>query len=780
MNVTGTRGTGWPEVVWAAAPLRGIDARARAEIEAAGRLVATLPGQVLFRAGDPADSLFVVVGGAFSLVALRRGETAPSVIRRAARGDVFGEEATVTSFGARQMDARCDEPGQIAEVPIAVLRRALVRAGATELLSRLERALRRVATFDLLRSAAFTRALPDRDLELLLDAAQHVEVPRGGHVYREGDSSDHGYLVAQGILQAQSDDQGRLRVEAYLARGDLFGDDELEDRSRRRVGVVASGPAWVIAFPRDAFLGVARRQRRSLDGVRRLRVEGMPAPPPPGMQTTRGVFQDLYRMRVARSLLVIDQDSCVRCGHCAWSCASTHDDGISRLIRRGDKIIVQRDDVERDDAAVVARARAAASPRGPALAPLLVPNSCQHCKNPSCMIDCPTGAIGRDARGEVFIREELCTGCGSCAKACPWDNIQIAPRPAAEAKKVGFPDVAVKCDLCSTSAGGPACVAACPTSAIARIDPNAALVELRVPASATRLAGGGGSGLANGGAVGAGGGQLGASALLPRATPAWPWVLGAAVASVGLGAAPPSAWGSGIVAGILFALLVAYAGFKRTPRLLARLRAGGLFARVLYVAHLSLGALGLGAVAWHTHGRAPGNLAGALTLAMALALATGALGALVYALVPRRLSRLERTSALPEELRARGLELDERVFTRLSGKSEVVKTLYAKVLRPYRGSPLGTARLLVTGLSLREEEARVNRRLATLLEGRKSERTDGLPELVRLVVERRATSAARVLTWMLRAWLGVHLAATAVSAVLVVAHLVVVLLGARR
>ena len=40
----------------------------------------------------------------------------------------------------------------------------------------------------------------------------------------------------------------------------------------------------------------------------------------------------------------------------------------------------------------------------------------------------PTGAIGRDPKGEVFIREDLCTGCGNCAKGCPLDNIQMAPR----------------------------------------------------------------------------------------------------------------------------------------------------------------------------------------------------------------------------------------------------------------------------------------------------------------------------------------------------------------
>jgi Fe-S-cluster-containing dehydrogenase component len=769
----------WPEMVWDAVVLRGIDARARAEIEAAGRLLTLKSGDIVYRAGEPADALYVVIDGACELTAIRRGEAEASVIRRAGRGDVFGEEATVVAFGVRQMEARSAprETTVVAEVPLTVLRRAIGRAGGGEIASRLERALKRAATVDLLRTTSFTRVLPERDLEVLLDAVRHVEVPRGEHVYREGDVADSAYLVADGLLQTQTDDGGKPRVEAYLTRGDLFGDDELEDRSVRRVAVVASGPAWLVAIPRDVFLVVARRNASALEGVRRVRATGLP---PQllggGTRTTAHVFQDLYRMRVARSLLVIDQDSCVRCGHCAWSCASTHDDGISRLVRRGDKVVVQRE----DDAAprageegedVVARVVRLA--KEASFAPLLVPNSCQHCKNPSCMIDCPTGAIGRDARGEVFIREDLCTGCGSCAKACPWDNIQIAPRAAPPASGQGsaknaYPDVAVKCDLCAGSAAGPACVASCPTQAIARIDPNQALVELRSAPRATVL---GGAGASAGAGAGAGASALG---LFPRKIPAWPWMVGAAAGGCGLWAAAWPAWASGVVAGALVVMLVGYSGVKRAPRVLARLRGSSRLGRSLYVAHIALGVLALGAVLGHTHGSAPGNAAGALALAMALALATGLLGAAIHVLLPPRLARLERGSVLPEELSARRRELDERIFTQLSGRSEVVKTLYGRILRPYRAARFGGVLLLASGRRLREEEKRVRATLNGLLEGRRSERLDGLDELVRLVVEHRAVGALRLLTFALRGWLPVHLAATATAVVLLVAHVIAV------
>ncbi|MBX3224136.1 MAG: cyclic nucleotide-binding domain-containing protein [Labilithrix sp.] len=728
----------WPEVVWDAPMLRALDARARTEIEAAGRVRRLRAGEVLFAPGDPADALHVVASGAVTLSGVRRGEVEAAIIRRAREGDVLGEEATVAAFSTRQLEARCEADAIVAELPLVVLKRAATRAGGAELMAKVERALRRAAALDLLRTTSFTRGLPEADLEVLLDAARHLHVARGEHVYRAGDVAAEAFFVADGLVQAQSDDEGKPRVEAYLGRGDLFGDEELAERESRAVAVVAGGPTWLVAVPRDVFVLVARRNAGRLDAARRLRSESAAALERlrPGGQTTAHVFRDLYRMRIARSLLVIDQDSCIRCGHCAWSCADAHEDGVSRLVRRGDKIVV-RDGASADGPS-----------GGGGTAPLLVPNSCQHCKNPSCMIDCPTGAIGRDARGEVFIREDLCTGCGSCAKACPWENIQMAPRR----DEAAYPAVAVKCDLCKGVDGGPACVASCPTQAITRIDPSAALVELRVPGKS-------------------------APPVLPERVAAWPLTLGAGLAGIGIAALRLDRWSSGVLAGALVLLLVGYALGKRARRPLAKLRGRAPLSRWLYVGHLAVGAFACGVFASHVAGRVPPNAAGALTLAIALAAITGAIGAAINAFAPRALSRIERKSVLPEELAARPKEIDERLFAALSGKSELVKTLFVKALGPYRRSALGPAALLLSRRTLREEERAVRARLDALTGGKKGDALAGLDELVRLVVEHRAVRAQRVVTATLRGWLVPHLAATAAAIVLTVLHVVAVTTG---
>jgi Fe-S-cluster-containing dehydrogenase component len=119
------------------------------------------------------------------------------------------------------------------------------------------------------------------------------------------------------------------------------------------------------------------------------------------------------------------------------------------------------------------------------------------------MDDCPPDALRRHPNGEVYIMDN-CIGCGNCVSNCPYDVIQMAavqeyrPRGVlwdllfgasrkgkAEAEPGGsHSEHAVKCDLCrnlpARRSGGAraACVAACPTGALVRVDPRAFVDEI--------------------------------------------------------------------------------------------------------------------------------------------------------------------------------------------------------------------------------------------------------------------------------------------------------------
>jgi Fe-S-cluster-containing dehydrogenase component/CRP-like cAMP-binding protein len=760
---------GWPRSVFSAALLRGLDERGRQELSAAGRLLELASGDALYRAGERGNALYVVASGALALSAAKRTDEREVELRRVESGDSCGEEACV---GATfRSSARAAGAALVAELPVAMVRRALVRAGGHDVAERIERRLRRKATAELLATLAFTAELPEADRELLLDAAEHRALVRGEVVYRAGEPASHLWLVADGMVQLQTEDDERLRVRAYLVRGDFFGDDDVLRGTPRSVSAVASGASLLISIPAKVARTVADRNPEVLRRLRRVAADQESAQHDvmearPGQ--TQHAFRDLYRLQVARSLLVIDLDSCVRCGHCAWSCEELH--GVARLVRRGDKIV----------------ARVGGSDREPA--PLMLPNSCQHCDNPACMVDCPTGAIGRDPRGEVYIRAELCTGCGACAKACPWDNIQMVPRPDsaprppstdAGLREQPFRELAVKCDLCRDY-DGPACVKSCPTEAIFRLHPSEELPDIG------RL-------LRRGDEVEA----------APQRAPRQEWPLLAGAAALAAGAAAvgielnargaidtwrgPGLW-MGVLAAVSFLALIAYVVPKRGVRWWSRRRSrslrvgeGGaaakeprtrsLVAPQLRI-HVLVGLLGTALALTHGGARFTPTLGGALLASFVFASATGLFAMIAYALVPRRLARIERRAALPEDFAPARRERIDRLYRMVSGKSEVVKRLFERVLVPYLRRPFGWIALLASGRSLGAETRALRARIDRMLEGRGSERLAGLDDLIDLVVELRALRAQRVLTASLRLWLPIHLVAVATSTVLLVAHVI--------
>jgi Fe-S-cluster-containing dehydrogenase component/CRP-like cAMP-binding protein len=144
--------------------------------------------------------------------------------------------------------------------------------------------------------------------------------------------------------------------------------------------------------------------------------------------------------------MLIDTDRCTGCDDCVQACASTHG-GNPRFKRHG-----------------------------PIHENIQVTNACMHCADPVCLIGCPTGAIHRHERGPVVIDDATCIGCGTCANACPYDNIsmvEIRDQNGAFVVDEGSQEPivkATKCDLCFDQLGGPACQRACPHDALIRVD----------------------------------------------------------------------------------------------------------------------------------------------------------------------------------------------------------------------------------------------------------------------------------------------------------------------
>ncbi len=797
------RASPWPDSLFSSAPvLRSLDAAGRRALEDAGRLRSLAAGRRVYAPDELADSFFVVERGEVELLARGRGLASDTLelIRIARPGETFGEEATLP-HARRIYEARARSDARVAEIPAALFRRALGRAGRDERDAPEHRLLRRRFTADRLRGIDWVRALGQADFELVLDAAVEHSFDRGERIYALGDAPDGLWLIVDGLVQLQREtDEGRVQVSAYLREGDVFGDAELLDLRPRELSAVAMGacrllcvaPAGVRSLI-DRNPGLLARLRRVTHERREQQAQAVGQAP----HATRHAFADLYRMQMARSLLTIDQDTCVRCGHCAWSCEQVH--GVARLVRRGDKVITRLRVIDSSDR----RSH-----------DLLLPNSCQHCQNPVCMLDCPTGAIGREAGGEVFIREELCTGCGNCAKACPWENIRMAPRrpgPAGEAQRFApalvaaaerkgvalqqmYPAVATKCDLCREYEA-PACVQSCPTESLIRLEPQRDFAEVAA--------------------------LLGVSAANNQPTPlrarwrrwvgpslvALAGVLGIAgvIAGAGLharGVLRPSeglGFVSGWLAAALMLVLVGHALPKRAVSLWMRRRDRAAAARArlhereperplprsrvrpFYLAHLAIGLWLPALLLAHAGTRVPGSAAGLVQVLAWIVVALGLFGAGAYAVLPRRLAALERRGALPEDLLDEREHLLDRLQRDLSGKSTWLKHVTASTLLPWARQPLGGLISLASGHDLAAAQRGLRARAEALFPRELDDRPQaraatlaGLDEVIRTCVELRALPARRLATALLRGWLVPHVLVTGALLLGLIAHVLLV------
>ena len=308
-------------------------------------------------------------------------------------------------------------------------------------------------------------------------------------VIREGQLPTELIIVRSGFGRMCVDYGANQRTSAYLGKGHLFGLEEIAynalrptdtpplhyQHSLRAVGFLDALAIPIEVFASEVLPHVRKSElpetARSLAEIgperrrdrRRSRSEQRDGP---ATLATGGTASDVrhaegssfestalmetivqHRLNNGRDAMVIDLHRCTRCDDCVKACAAVHD-GNPRFVRQG--IIHDR---------------------------LQFTQACMHCSDPVCMIGCPTGAIARDSStGVLRVHDSICIGCGTCAAACPYENIAMVEitdrkgRPFID-DNAGKPiRKATKCDQCSGLPSGPACVSACPHDALVRID----------------------------------------------------------------------------------------------------------------------------------------------------------------------------------------------------------------------------------------------------------------------------------------------------------------------
>jgi len=156
--------------------------------------------------------------------------------------------------------------------------------------------------------------------------------------------------------------------------------------------------------------------------------------------------------RKIRYAMVIDTKKCVACAACVFACKQENN------VPEG----YCRDWIEQEVHGTF-----------PVLSMENRSQRCQHCDNPPCVHNCPTGASHVGEGGIVLVAAYKCTGCKACIAACPYDARYV--RPEGYVDKCTFCEHRVKLGL------EPACVSICPTGCLHfgdLNDPNSEVAHL--------------------------------------------------------------------------------------------------------------------------------------------------------------------------------------------------------------------------------------------------------------------------------------------------------------
>lgn len=368
---------------------------------------------------------------------------------RLGKGELFGEIGAMSGW-PQSVTARTAGDCRLVQIRIPALRAMKRRSRALK--DRIDQLYRQRALHAQLQSTPLFRGLNDFYIEALKEVVELISLEPGEVLVREGETVDAIYLVRSGFIKlSQHFGEGEM-ILSYLSKGMTLGEAEalIEGLGRFEATATSVEYAELVKIPTEVFWNTVRAAPEVEEtlwesATLRIREMGYSRRNPTHSEFTQ-VALDTGLVQ-GNSILVIDLDSCTRCDDCVRACAATHDDR-PRFVREGTKL---------DN--------------------LLIARSCYHCRDPVCLVGCPTGAIHRSGAGAVVdITDEICIGCGTCANNCPYDAIVMhdtGEKWADDMLPASLRDqprqVASKCDLCEDTGHGPACVSGCPQGCAFRV-----------------------------------------------------------------------------------------------------------------------------------------------------------------------------------------------------------------------------------------------------------------------------------------------------------------------
>jgi Fe-S-cluster-containing dehydrogenase component len=364
-------------------------------------------------------------------------------------GEIFGEIGAMSGW-PQSVTARTASECDLVQIRAPALR--LMKRRSSALKQRLDKIYRERALAAQLKTTPLLQQCDDAFIRSLAQKVELVSCEPDEIITPEGEPVDALYLIRSGFVKLkQKFGEGEI-VVSYLSKGMTLGEVELLVEGLKGWAYNATSVEYteLVKISREDFHATIQKFpgiERQLWEIAVFRIKEVGA-------NKRDVSQGEFIQAAlekglvqGNSILVIDMEVCTRCDDCVRACADTHG-GRPRFVREGDKY-----------------------------ENFLITKACYHCRDPVCLVGCPTGAIRRAAVGDVVeIVDSLCIGCKACANNCPYDAIvmhetgEVWPDDAIPEANRGRPRLlASKCDLCYKTNHGPACVNNCPHGCAFRI-----------------------------------------------------------------------------------------------------------------------------------------------------------------------------------------------------------------------------------------------------------------------------------------------------------------------
>jgi Fe-S-cluster-containing dehydrogenase component/CRP-like cAMP-binding protein len=764
------------------------------------RLLEYLSGEVIVRENTWESSIFYILVSGRLDATITEQEGTVIKVGEVPPGNSFGEMALLsgTPRTATVSVASGNEPALVLEFtrPAIRLLRKLPKFGRA--LDRNYRTYGLSLTLNELKD--FTNLdLPPALLQRLDDAARFAVYEKDHVLFREGDPINRVVFVRNGWIQRasgvefnpkaadlllESDDSVGLD---FLGPGTCLGLEAIDGTGNWPYSATVRGRTEVIEI---AISRLREDKEMSSAVVPFLKTSaGSESPIPSHPKDTRVLTAAGREIETGvvdgENLLVMDMAKCIRCGNCSLACHHVH--GQTRLVRRGIHI-------ERPFKA-----------NKSAIQSVLVPSVCMHCQDPECLTGCPTGAIARFPDGQIDINASTCIGCGDCATQCPYDAISMIARPgpsvangngtiasvlsAFSLGQAKLPEpvsqtenlLAVKCNLCKGTGLNPpgaktaaySCEENCPTGALVRVNPREYFDEVNQAI-----------GLIRRNKTQAIGTNIHKGDLRARlwhlfgilivfaggAMAVWATQRFAQDIPLGPGSWVTMRWLTGLTGLGSIVWVMAYPMRKQVYRR----RAGAL--RYWMLSHIYIGILAGVLLLVHGGTSTGGLLTTSLMISFDLVIATGILGAALYIIVPRFMTRIEPEPLLIEDLEKRREELRAELVRAADETSnvELKELIQRKVRRRFLG-----LRYLLRQYLKRED-------LKTMLADAREEfrsaaesmsRTDDarLMEAVENASTLRRVDALCYLHQSLKLWLAPHVLFTSMMLVLMAIHMAQVL-----